>query len=633
MFSIRLALLGSAALLAIGSASASAQTAGGTTTVSSSQQVEFDIILPLQNATALDTLLAQQQNPASPFYHHWLTPAQFGIQFGANPGLKQRVASILQASGFQTTIQSRSIHVLGNAGSVTSLFNTVLAIGTTTTGKKRLVAASPLTLPTPLSAAGAIVSAFSARGFDSAPFARQSSAGYARQSSAGYGQPANATVPTMGFFYNTLKQAYGYPSYQTTTTVNGQTQRLDGTGATVAVLMASDVLDSDVSALFSSQSFVTNSGQPANPAIYARRTVNGGAAFSTSNNASEEATLDVEQVLGGAPGAHLVLYNTPDLSDQSLISGYTAIVNDNTADIVSMSFGQCESYYTAAYNGGQDQTPLLNLFSELFKQGNAQGITFVAASGDAGGLACLSTSYFSGGAGQFVAGVATPAADPNVTAVGGSNLVAAASTGGSSSSYLTENAWSDPEIAFDPFAIGVNATGGVWGAGGGVSTLYPKPSYQSLVSTGSVSFRTVPDVGMEMGGCPDVAQTPCNGGNAAFNGSGNTDRSSLNVVFNGVWDNIVGTSAAAPEMASAIALLVETQGRQGNLNPYLYKLAQGQAAAGTAYFHQSLPGFNGMVANSTTYNFTVGNGTPYVAAMIGLPNASPAGAPQSATNP
>ena len=76
-----------------------------------------------------------------------------------------------------------------------------------------------------------------------------------------------------------------------------------------------------------------------------------------------------------------------------------------------MSFGQCEAYYTAAYNNGQDQTATLNLFSELFKQGNAQGITFVAASGDAGGLACLSTSYFAGDAGHFVAGVATPAAD------------------------------------------------------------------------------------------------------------------------------------------------------------------------------------------------------------------------------
>lgn len=633
MFSIRLALLSAASVLAIGSTVASAQTMTNDATVSASQQVEFDIILPLQHVHALGVLLAEQQDPTSSLYHQWLTPAQFGAQFGAVPALKQQLANSLQASGFQTTVQSRSIHVVGTAGNVGTLFNTVLTVGTTTTGKKRLVAKNGLSLPRVMSGAGAIVSAFSSRGVDAAPLARQSSSGYARQSSSGYGQPANQTVPTAGYFYNTIKQAYAYPSYETTVPVNGQAQRLDGTGATVAILMASDVLDSDVSALFNSQSFIANSGQSANPAIFARRTVNGGAPFVANSPASEEATLDAEQVLGGAPGSHLVLYNTPDLSDQSLVSGYTAIVNDNTADIVSLSFGQCESYYTAAYNNGQDQTALLNTFSELFEQGNAQGITFIAASGDASGLACLSPGYFSGSAGTFVAGVSTPAADPNVTAVGGTNLVTAAAAGAAGTGYLNENAWSDPEIAFDPYNLGVTATGGLWGAGGGVSSLYAKPSYQQLVGTGSSSYRTVPDIGMEMGGCPDIAQAPCNGGGAANNGAGNTDRSSLNVVVNGLWESVIGTSAAAPGMASAVALLVETQGRQGNLNPYLYGLARSQAAGGTAAFHQSLPGFNGVVANAATYNFTVGNGTPNVAAMIGLPNATPAGSPQSASNP
>lgn len=630
MFSIRSALLGTATLLAVSSTGALAQSV---TVAAASQPVEFDLILPLQNVPALQSLLAQQQAPNSPLYHHWLTPAQFGARFGANAAVKHQVSALLQANGFQTTIQSRSIHVTGSAASVNSLFNTALAVGTTLGGKQRLVATKALTLPAPLSSAGVLVSAFSPRGFDAVPFVHQSSAGYARQSSAGYGQPANSTLPTTGYFYGDLKQAYGYPSYQTTIQVGGQTQRLDGTGTTVGVLMASDVLDSDIATLFNSQSFAANSGQAANPAVYARRTVNGGAAFSPSNASSEEATLDVEQVLGGAPGTHVVLYNTPDLSDQSLVSGYTAIVNDNAVDVVSLSLGQCESYYTAAYNNGQDQTALLNTFTELFEQGNAQGITFIAASGDGGGMACLSPAYFSGSADHFIAGVATPAADPNVTAVGGTNLITTSTASTPGSSYLNENAWSDPEIAFDPYGIGVAATGGVWGSGGGTSSLYGKPLYQFLVNTGSFASRTVPDIGMQMGGCSDLAQAPCNGGNAASDGAGDTNRSSLNVVFNGLWDSVVGTSAAAPEMASAVALLVEAQGRQGNINPYLYTLAHSQVNGGLAYFHQSLPGFNGLVSNTGTYNLTVGNGTPNVAAMIGMPDAAPAGSPQSASNP
>ena len=138
---------------------------------------------------------------------------------------------------------------------------------------------------------------------------------------------------------------------------------------------------------------------------------------------------------------------------------------------------------------------------------------------------------------------------------------------------------------------------------------------------------------MEMGGCPEIAQTSCNGGSAGSNGGGDTERSSLNVVFDGQPDSVVGTSAAAPEMASAVALLVETQGRQGNLNPYFYMLARRQASGDATYFHQSIQGFNGIAPNSGTYNLMTGNGTPDVAALIGLSNIVRAGAPQSASNP
>ncbi len=602
-------------------------------TAQASQQVEFDVILPLRNAAALDTLLGQQQTPGSPQYHQWLTPQQFANSFGPSPSVMNTVAAALRHSGMQVTVQSRSLHVVATVAEVNAAFNATLALATDLNGRQRVVAGQPLAVPSSLSTLGVIISAFSASGFDASSLVRLSAAGYVRLSAAGYGLPANQSNPAGGYFYNDLKQAYGYPAYTTTVTVSGKPQRLDGHGVTVAVLMASDVLDSDVSTLFDHQNFTANSGQATDPQVYARRPVNGGAAFSVGNPSSEEATVDVQQVLGGAPGSQVVLYDTPDLSDQSLISGYTAIVNDNTADVVSLSFGQCEQYYTAAYNNGVDQTAILGTYMELFKQGNAQGITFIAASGDAGGSACITPGYFSGQAGQFVTGVAEPAADPDVTAVGGTNLVTASTSTSPGSNYQQENAWSDPEVDFDPFAMGVNVSGGVWGAGGGISSLYFKPSYQSLVNTGSSLFRTVPDVSMQMGGCPDVAMAPCNGGNLPSDGSGNTDRSYVNVVFNNTWDSIIGTSAAAPEMASAVALLVETHGRQGNLNPYLYTLAHDQAAGGLDAFHQSIPGFDGVTANSGSYTFTTGNGSPLVAAMIGLPQAPLAGTPGTATNP
>jgi len=95
-----------------------------------------------------------------------------------------------------------------------------------------------------------------------------------------------------------------------------------------------------------------------------------------------------------APGATILDYNIPDLSDNSTYDGYLAIIEDNEADVVSSSFGGAEGFYTAAYNDGTDFTYILTMFDDLFKQGNAQGITFLASSGDSGGLGLPSVGYF-----------------------------------------------------------------------------------------------------------------------------------------------------------------------------------------------------------------------------------------------
>ncbi|OLK88878.1 hypothetical protein IXO884_19290, partial [Xanthomonas oryzae pv. oryzae] len=76
-----------------------------------------------------------------------------------------------------------------------------------------------------------------------------------------------------------------------------------------------------------------------------------------------------------------------------MLAGYRQIVQDNEADVVSSSFGVCEKYFTAAYNSGRDATSVAGLFDAVFKQGNAQGITFVTSSGDNAGLECADTQY------------------------------------------------------------------------------------------------------------------------------------------------------------------------------------------------------------------------------------------------
>jgi hypothetical protein len=115
--------------------------------------------------------------------------------------------------------------------------------------------------------------------------------------------------------------------------------------------------------------------------------IDGGAPYDPVN--SFETHLDMQQTGGMAPKAKIILYNIPDLSDASIIDGLLKIIQDNKADVVNMSFGGPEIFYTPAYNDGTDFSFLLRVEDDLFAQGNAQGITFFAASGDEGALSAI----------------------------------------------------------------------------------------------------------------------------------------------------------------------------------------------------------------------------------------------------
>ena len=162
-----------------------------------------------------------------------------------------------------------------------------------------------------------------------------------------------------------------------------------------------------------------------------------------------------------------------------------------------------------------DETGVLQTYHEVFMQGNSQGITFVASSGDEAGLECPSVNYFFGAKNAtFVPSVSTPADDPNVTAVGGGNLATTHIAGNFASHYVSENADSNPEIPYDIYGFGANVAHGRWGAGGGTSVVFGVPTYQNwtFFFGNNPSGRILPDVGMQVGGCPGgISQAPCPG--------------------------------------------------------------------------------------------------------------------------
>jgi len=263
----------------------------------------------------------------------------------------------------------------------------------------------------------------------------------------------------------------------------------------------------------------------------------------------------------------------------------------------------------------------------VFAQGNAQGITFVASSGDSGALPLPPLACFlpkaTSACGSMQPDVETPASSPHVTGVGGTNLVTSFSPSAPLSSiYVRENADDDPLVG-DIF-YGTPATGAVWGSGGGDSFFYKKPAYQTLAATGS-KFRTVPDVSLHMGGCPGGSVQPCG-----------PDRSFDYAVWNNRYIGLVGTSASAPDFAGLVALRIERdQSRQGNVNYLLYlQSAEQRLGIETKVFRKNVPGYNGLFSTKPGYDRVLGIGTIRGLNFLDAPAGTlPAEVPQTPSNP
>ncbi|HLY55222.1 MAG TPA: S53 family serine peptidase [Stellaceae bacterium] len=560
--------------------------------------VSFEVVLPQRDPDGLARLLEAQHDPDTPDFERWLSPAERQARFGPDEAAVARVRTVLAREGFTAEPDALGLHATGRADTASRLFGVALRHVVDARGHDRIVASEGLSLPAALAAENAHVI-----GFD--PFIRMHA--LARRAAV----PQNRTSVVGPYWAADLKQAYHAVSAQVAT----------GAGRTIAILMDADVSDADMTSYFQKD------GMPP-PSSIQRIEIDGGAGFDP-NGDSLETTLDVQQSFGMAPGATIVIYVLKDLSDKSIMDGLNQAISDNLADVVSMSFGICEKVYTAAYNDGTDMTGTLTDYTTLFANGNAQGMTFVASSGDYGALQCPPAAYFAGGGGSYVfhAGASSPATDPNVTGVGGTNLLTDFVPGSFDSTYARENARDDPLEPFDPYGLGVNVSGGVWGSGGGPSIFFPAPSWQSRVTTGT-TMRATPDLSLHMGGCPSIAVPGCL----------SKARSADWEYLDGQKIGVLGTSAAAPNFAGVLALMEQYTGKRlGNVNPMIYHLAHVQRAGGVASYRQDIAGTNGIYTSnadaSAPYNMVIGNGTVKIDNFIGAHGQPRAGVPGTRSNP
>jgi hypothetical protein len=505
---------------------------------------------PAQDA-ALSELIRAQQDPESSYYHHWLTPAQFGRSFGISQNDLNQVMRWLQAAGFEMDeipISHRTLVFSGTASQVESAFHTSI--------RKYLIKGQAhyanATLPEiPLVLAPVVRGVVSLHDFRSVPM-HVVAPQYTASNGAHFLMPQDwATIYDVGPLYN---------------------RGLDGTGQSIAVLGRVDVALSDV------RTFRTNAGLPANDP---QMIVNGADPGFPDCDDELESAMDVEWAGAIAKNSTIKFVTSKSGTSDGIVLSAQYAVNNNVAPIVSLSYGLCEAAMGAGGNA---------FWNSTWEQAAAQGMSVFVSSGDSGAAGCDSPDLTTASQGKAVSGLCST---PYNTCVGGTEFNDTYNSGqywsqtngaglSSALSYIPELAWNESSWS-----------GGLWAGGGGASMIYSKPAWQAAPGVPADAKRDVPDVALHAS-IQDAYVVQIQGG--IFYASGTSAEA----------------PSTASVMA---LVLENAGGAQGNANPALYALANQQLSQnGAAVFHDvtggnnSVPGITGFSAG-TGYDQATGLGS------------------------
>ena len=533
---------------------------------------------------ALTKLLDNQQDKQSPAYHKWLTPEEYGKQFGPTDYDMQVIVGWLQAHGFQVgTTKGRTVlEFSGSASQVQEAFHTTIH-KYLVNGEQHWANDRDPSIPTALTPA--VAGILTLHNFLKKPqYIIDKDKGIITRGEhpqVTFGDGSHAMAPgDFAVIYN-VNPVYNVP--------------INGTGITIGVVARSQILFSDFTDFLN---LLNLNGSVNTPQVI----VNGPDPGDELNGDDFEGTLDLTWSQAIAPKATVdyVVSATTDTTDGVDLSE-TYIIENNLANVMTESFGSCEAAATDAQLIG---TAL------LAEQAAAQGITYFVSTGDEGAEGCDNPNTETVATGPI--SVNHLASTPFTVGVGGtvfnehghdSTYWSAnnSANGVSVLSYIPEDVWNDSCPASS-----CGSSANIVAAGGGESlgnvgyngTLggYPKPPWQANV-TGipSQNARYLPDVSLNASvhdGYLLCYQTSCAGGSVY---------------------RVGGTSASAPSFAGIMALVDQKMGqvvgangeRQGQANYVLYPLA----AAGNS----NLSKCNGSStttapANTCTFNdITVGN--------------------------
>jgi kumamolisin len=499
---------------------------------SASTQVNLAVVLKYRNQDDLDRLVEAQADPDSGQYHRFLTQPQFVEKFGPTADQYESTIKLLKDAGFTVThtFSNRTvIDASGPAPAAEKMFSTQIDNVQLSDGSARYIETVSPTIPAQL---GQTV--FAVVGLDSAHKMHPM-----YQFSSTRSNPVKGTMqPNKAPILFGPDHGYGPAAYRIAYDFN--TKAL-GQGQASAVVGDADFLDTDLSGFlsyFKEKQKVKTTRVP----------VDGGAPPGISGD-TVETNLDVETIVGVDPDTALYLYTVP--SETQSISNFTdmynQIVQDNKAETVNTSYSQCETAFDPNFPKAADK---------IFQQGAAEGITFHASSGDNG--------VYTYGCSRSVS-VGSPTDTPTGISIGGTTLEIDHTTG----KEISEVGWDE--------------------TGGGVSVVFPVPSYQKGVKNIIKSGRNLPDVAFDA--------NPNSGASLYYDGS-----------FQGP---IGGTSLASPIFGAGITSVDQiNKSRAGALNVTMYKQWNkvGYGKGKKAYFRDITVGSIGQYSAKTGYDQMSGIG-------------------------
>jgi subtilase family serine protease len=557
---------------------------------------------------AIDKLLAELQDPKSPNFHKWLTPQQFGERFGLGKGDLDKISAWLEGQGFKITYVANGRGYLsfdGNATQIESAFQTEIHYYNVD-GKTHFANTTPPRIPAALSG---IVGGF--RGLhDFLPKPMFKKPAYTLTVGANnYHFLAPGDIATI-YDIN--------PLYK-------QSPVIDGSGQKVVIAGETEVYLADLHNFRTAFGLSDISGctmDSTNTIIQAGTCSSGNFQMVVPGDGTKpglspgdlgESDLDIEWVGSVARKAEII-FVTSNTSSSGVDDSVDWAIDNNLAPVISLSYGACEAFNTA---------PSIAAAEFIYKQAAGAGISFFAATGDAGAATC------DGNNGTYPAqlgpSVNYPASSPEVTAVGGTEFNEGTGSywntsnnipgdGGSAKSYIPEIAWNDSASvdAFDgtgggpsncAFGTGVTNVSGYnfelcsAPPNGG----FTKPTWQSGI-TPNDSVRDIPDIAFSASNANDAYIVCVPESEILNNGvSTSTCANGINSALTSFQypSAFGGTSASTPVAAGMTVLLNQylgTAGTLGTINKQLYSIY----TTTPTVFHDIVAGTNTATGGTST---------------------------------